>query len=67
MTEPVNMLMGRRMRLAMRERSAAGIPVLKRMPRLRLTAAATSVTRLSRGVFPGRAQTRIVLRHPFVS
>jgi hypothetical protein len=67
MTEPMNMLMSRRMRLATRERCDAGIPTLKRMPRLRLTAAATSVTRLSRGVVPGRARTRFVLRPPFVS
>jgi hypothetical protein len=67
MTEPMNMLMSRRMRLALRERSAAGIPVLKRMPKLRLTAATTSVKRLSRGVVAGRAQARVVLRPPSVS
>ena len=35
------MFMGRRMRLAMRKRSAAQSLILKRMPRFKLTVAAT--------------------------
>lgn len=54
--------MGRRMRLALRERTrkrgAAGIPVLKRMPMLRLSAAgAACVSRLAREGRAARART----------